>query len=823
MILLENFPQLKEFYESLESKFLSAKEKQTSKDVTPLIRGENGVLRKIYANQRNSLCKGIYDALTPEQKNEVNQKFNLTDFPAGRFGARDDISGGKFKADIFNEYIEALLLVADDSAKDKILQTVTSLKSAVIPHTVFDNAKQKYQKDGVELIARLDDFDTKKDKKTIADDIKTAYEQILLFDDYSNQRLDYVNGITTSMYRDRHSLMIDQATKSGDLNPHNPKDANKLFSVKKTSQGERLAISPLISHDGKKQEIIDGDLKISPAAVKIYSQIFQKMEELGLIDNGELQGEQGFKKYAFTPLLDAFGEVENSIKNPTAESLDGLGELNAKYQEKLEKTRELYGFTKGLLDKTAVFAPDNVDTLRTVGLPTEFKKDPLVNIYLNSAYITYKQLKTYGVSLEEFCKSPLEISKKHFDRKANERAEEVISGAKTQTVDLMGEKVKVGRAIEGLILLSGPSFFLNENGIAEQVFQNYMDTAMARANMPIQKTEQPNPTTPKPDFSFDSLAYFDKSDIDYSALNENIHTVLLDIIRQEQNSIRDGEFHGEDLASTVADLRNTIAEIYQIKRPSEKIAGVKDLYLFFNDPYKYLSKYADKDLKPFIPKYDVKHFNYPNLKNIKKNISAQEKTFKNELKIFLKQDKEFNKKADAYLKIINKSKDNQLVQKAKADYLALKETHLDILHANANSRIISDTYYNQRCNDILSDNYKRKTSLYVDGLCDKKTYFKEQLAKGVDKKTVKINYQKAVQEEKSGFARQSAREHHNLPVEIVKFSVQDLGRAQTAEPIRESVELSSILRPVKDVQPTPSVQQIKETQKHKDEVSIGEE
>ena len=258
-------------------------------------------------------------------------------------------------------------------------------------------------------------------------------------------------------------------------------------------------------------------------------EIILKMQQLGF-DQGRSTGEQLTKIYGLQKLFDAGVKYKEAITSNNPEEKLKAAIYAKEVLEEDRKVKEVLALIKKYmpLDPNDVYAiPGNVDSVRTGGIPTEYRLDFGAISQLAAFNNIVNLIKENNWKVDDFLKKPMDHMRKLFDTKANDMLNPKIAFKDLTGVDLLvsmtrsdvNDKINAltfstGRALEGLSCTSKNKDNIANNYVKNRFFtdkiaNSYMTMSTNRYRMA--SSPNINLTIINPNLKFDDLGinYYD--------------------------------------------------------------------------------------------------------------------------------------------------------------------------------------------------------------------------------------------------------------------------------------------------------------------------
>lgn len=385
------------------------------------------------------------------------------------------------------------------------------------------------------------------------------------------------------------------------------------------------------------------------------------------------------------------------------------------------------------------------------------------------------------------------LSEKGFDGKIKGKPlGQILAEMSKGDVDysIGAEIVKTGRPIEGINAMEQNRELAAKNGLSELAYDRYARTVNddvrlyghyfsrhGKKAMPAlfllpedridfraitgeAIIDPKTMTNPEP---FHLETYIADNTIDFAELNARIKNTVTTYLQNGGTS--------EGYEMIVNGAREAASMALLAKQPNMKNPAVKDLVLLINDPHGYCINFAKEN---GLNKLPMKLTATSDWKSMQKQFQAAQKVHENDRKTFMKSEKTYNKSVDKLLRNVaklekrcQKEKDpdrtaqlRATIDVKKQELAELKSNELESLKAAAQCGLVTSVYYAQRTKDVVNGNHNRQTSMFIAGLCDKKTFIKEQLEQnGIPKKEAERQYKELKATEAQ------ARASHDLKID----------------------------------------------------------
>ncbi len=290
-------------------------------------------------------------------------------------------------------------------------------------------------------------------------DLKARYESAL---DYADQHL-------TRVKDDVHEE-LDAAEKDSQhleaVRDNNIRDnllltyeGGKYAGLITKDENSNFITVPETKREGYEEVLNDG-ITLSEKTKEGIRLIIQKMDEMGLYAYPyAANGEDGTKIYSFNKLVHDREELRQAIE----EGHPGRIMMAQKaYDQTVRDTEELFRIAKDHFSNEPGLYPGNMDSIRNRAVPFEFAGDLHTAAQINSVFLTYINVKTNGVKLEEYLNNPIRgLVKDAFNKYKSVSFQKVSQNLSIeQTMDLLAgvgdfksSHEKIGLAVPQYLLI----------------------------------------------------------------------------------------------------------------------------------------------------------------------------------------------------------------------------------------------------------------------------------------------------------------------------------------------------------------------------------
>lgn len=829
-------PEVQSYIQELNDRLSLAKFRCEQKDQPLNIVGYEMQQRRFISAERGNFLAGIYNQLTKEQQFSIANFFYEKDHGKPFVPAKKEelppfpVDFGQGEKDVFQELLKKL----EEYATDEMYQSaMDAARKKSARHTNYTDVSHPLAEKAEALLKELP-FGAKGHIE-IRRDIEEAVS-LIQYDPYAEEHGEIVNPITQGTYAECMKKMEKTLATMED------REYASLFT--RESHHNIFTVPPMKDKETWSRFRKTPRFQISPELQHIYTEIFKKMEEIGLADNkSAVSAEQGKKVYAFKNFREAQQAVVEAITRGEAKDLDELSDLTANYKEEYRKMKELYELGSKLIANEYGHLPDNVDNQREPSIPPEFKSNLRVNSCLNSIYLTYNFLKTNDIPLDQFFNNPLQAMYEYVEKPlAQQGFDACVQGlpigialaqmSNTKPAYSFSEMQKATcRPLEGFTTMEYDETNASLNGLEAVLFENYTVAIINDLTLPGRYVDQyldraapaifllpeedidlrslashneaiidPKTMTASPRFHFDE--YLLSHDVDFDVLNNRIKSVMTSYLRAGGNK--------SGYVPLVQGAVECATKAILVKQPNMKSTAVQELLTLCENPTAYFSDVAIKEDIKSLP---ARVTPAKTFKAAQKEFQKAQKQHDKDRKKFLKDEKKYNKQAEKLQKAIAKLQkkcDKELypakiaaarreLDEKTQSLATLKASKLEALKTAANSGLITATYYEQRKKDVERNRQYRTPSMYVKGLCDKKTFLKEKMDGFTTKAEVIAEYNALKAQEKSAQAAHDFKmlQHWQFHKEVLALDTPQAPRTRVGAPVeRTQISLTDVQQEV---------------------------
>ncbi len=199
------------------------------------------------------------------------------------------------------------------------------------------------------------------------------------------------------------------------------------------------------------QELKKDKVRLSAQTKQGISKMILKMDQMNLIGDGPIDGEDGGKVYSFRQILSCRRELQDAIQGGDPEEI--LKKTEA-YRKATEDMEELYQIARDHFNTNEYFFPGNMDSVRNNAVPFELAGDLKTTAQVNTVFLIYCKLGKGAKGLDKYLESPTgKIVEDTFQQIKPFTYEELCKDVKSyeDALDLLTDTGKFANASNNLV------------------------------------------------------------------------------------------------------------------------------------------------------------------------------------------------------------------------------------------------------------------------------------------------------------------------------------------------------------------------------------